>query len=288
MAARKHNKHFYTSLILHGVILFVLIAGFDFSTPLPVLENTNKNDVISAVVLGDTHKSKILPKPTIEPVKPKVMAEVPPKIIPIQKPTETLPPVKKDVIAIKVEPKKEKMKAKEKKISEDKLRKKKLADEFLADLNKIKKEVKKEKKVVQKNSASQFEKTLREQAEKSLRQQLLNEEIKLQGTQSRQAQGEVNKYKALILQAISERWIVPVQANKKLFCELMIRLAPGGMVIDVQVTKTSGDPSLDSSARAAVLKASPLPVPSDSNAFESFRQFVLKVKPENIIDSGLV
>jgi colicin import membrane protein len=93
----------------------------------------------------------------------------------------------------------------------------------------------------------------------------------------------INKYKALILQAISEHWIIPTQVNKKLSCELMIRLAPSGNVLDVQVTKTSGDPSLDSSARAAVLKASPLPVPSKGSEFEPFRQFVLKVKPENIL-----
>ncbi|MCW5584401.1 MAG: cell envelope integrity protein TolA, partial [Gammaproteobacteria bacterium] len=96
--------------------------------------------------------------------------------------------------------------------------------------------------------------------------------------------GQVNKYKALILQAISEHWVIPTQANKHLYCELMIRVAPGGMVLEVQVTRTSGDPSLDSSARAAVLKASPLPVPSDPGVFEAFRQFVLKVKPENILD----
>jgi colicin import membrane protein len=59
------------------------------------------------------------------------------------------------------------------------------------------------------------------------------------------------------------------------------------MVLDVQVTKTSGDPSLDSSARAAVLKASPLPVPSNPDEFDSFRQFALKVKPENIMDAGM-
>jgi colicin import membrane protein len=63
----------------------------------------------------------------------------------------------------------------------------------------------------------------------------------------------------------------------------MIRLAPGGEVLQVSITKTSGDPSLDSSARAAVLKASPLPVPNDPALFAAFRQFALKVKPENIL-----
>ena len=76
---------------------------------------------------------------------------------------------------------------------------------------------------------------------------------------------------------------MPTQVDKKLTCELMIRIAPGGMVLDVQVTKTSGDPSLDSSARIAVFKASPLPVPADPQAFAAFRQFILKVKPQNII-----
>ena len=132
----------------------------------------------------------------------------------------------------------------------------------------------------------QFERALRAQTEQSLRTQLLNEEIKLKGVQSRQAQGEVNKYKALILQAISEQWLVPLGADKKLYCELMIRIAPSGSVLDVQVVKSSGDPALDASARAAVLKASPLPVPKDTRAFEAFRQFVLKVKPENVVISS--
>lgn len=109
----------------------------------------------------------------------------------------------------------------------------------------------------------------------------------LKGKENRQAQGEVNKYTALIIQAISEQWIVPTQANKKLSCKLKIRLAPSGLVLDVQITKTSGDPALDSSARAAVLKASPLPVPKDKLAFESFREFELKVKPENLVTSNI-
>lgn len=283
MAPEQNNKFFYLSLTLHIVILLVLVLGLDISSPLPVLENTNKNDVISAVVLGDTEKSKILPQ-QLPPPKPIVKEEPKPKEVkaaaPKEPPAKPLPP-KEDAIAIKAA---EKKKLAEKKLIDDKKRQEKLMKDLLADIEQTNE---KQKKVKEKATTSQFQKTLREQAEKSLRQQLLNEEIKLQGTQSRQAQGEVNKYKALILQAISENWVVPLQANKKLYCELRIRIAPGGMVLNVDVTKTSGDPSLDSSARAAVLKSSPLPVPSDPAAFESFREFVLKVKPENIMPSGI-
>jgi colicin import membrane protein len=249
-----NKKYLIFSFAFHALILVILIAGLDFTSPLAVVENTNNKDVISAVVLGDTPKSTILPQKILPP-------PVHHETTAAQKPQ---PKIKKDVIALDV---------KKKKIE---LKKELFAKDLLAD-------IKKHKKIKQKQLTKKFENTLKEQAEKSLRQQLLNEEIKLQGTENRQSQGEINKYKALILQVISEHWLVPPQANKKLYCELMIRLAEGGMVLDVQIIKSSGDSALDSSAKAAVLKASPLPVPADAAAFSAFRQFVLKVKPENVV-----
>lgn len=281
MRAKRLQKYLVFSAVFHVFVFLFFVLGFDFSAPIPVIENTNKNDVISAVVLGDTPKSRILPNlPT-----PKIQQAEKEKPAPKEKnvPKPQVAEVKKDVIALKAIDKK---KLAEQKALEEKKRREKLANDLLADIKKIND---KQKKIKQKQVKSQFEKTLREQAEKSLRQHLLNEDIKLQSTESRQAQGIVNKYQALIIQAISERWIVPLQANRKLYCKLTIRTAPGGRVLDVQVTKSSGDPSLDSSARAAVLKASPLPVPPDPEAFETFRKFELKVRPENIMtsDGGL-
>jgi colicin import membrane protein len=277
-----HKLHYvFVSASAHIIIFLILVLGLDFSTPLAVLENTNKNDIISAVVLGDSAKSRILPQQTpaaaaVKKPEPKTSSKpVPPPPQVMKKQAAKNPTVDKEAIALKAAKKQREL----------------FANDLLADIQKQNKkkqqqtqQQKQKKKQQQKQLQAQFAKTLQQQSEQSLRQQLMNEDIALKGMQSRQAQGEVNKYKALILQAISEQWIVPLQANKKLMCELMIRLAPGGMVLDVQVTKSSGDPSLDSSARAAVLKASPLPVPKDLSMFEPFRQFVLKVKPENILE----
>lgn len=287
MAKRRKQSYFIYSAGLHGLILLVFILGFDFSSPLPVFENTNQQDVISAVVLGDTAKSRILPKKIeheIKPKPPEPKPEVQPKPEPKQvaKPAEPKPVPAKEAIALK---KPDKKKLAEKKLLESLKQKNIFGQDLLADIKKQKDTQKKnEKKLAQEKLQANFKKNLQKQAEESLRQQLLNEDIKLQGMQARQSQGEVNKYKALILQAISEQWIIPIGANKKLSCELMIRLAPGGLVLDVQVTKSSGDPALDSSARAAVLKASPLPVPREPDGFSAFKQFVLKVKPENVLD----
>lgn len=265
------QRYLMLSLTIHVVILLALIVSYEFSTPLPVFENTNQNDTISAVILGDSVKSKIIPKklPSIEPVKPvqKPLPPPPKKIASVETPKP--PVVEKDAIALKPPkptPKKPLFQPN--------------SNDLLADLEKEKKVVDKKQ---QKQLKNLFEKTLREQAEKSLRQQLLDEEIKLQATESRASQGVVDKYKALIIQAISSHWLIPPGANKKLYSELMIRVAPGGAVLDVQITRSSGDVALDQSARAAVLKASPLPVPRSADDFAPFKQFALKVKPENIL-----
>lgn len=95
-------------------------------------------------------------------------------------------------------------------------------------------------------------------------------------------QAEIDKYKALIIQTISQEWIVPDSVDKNAVCKLVVKVAPGGIVLDVQITQPSGNPLLDQSARNAVLKASPLPVPKDAAIFDNFRLIQLTVKPESI------
>lgn len=287
MVDQQNKKYFISSCIFHAAILLAMIFSYEFSTPLVVIENTNQHDVISAVVLGDTAKSKILPheEPAAKPIpQPEPKPEPVKKVVTPPPPakTETKPEIDKDTIALKAAKKKaEADKEKELKKLLKKKQQELFAKDLLADIKKVEKKTKIKKDDLQKK----FAKTLREQSEQSLRQNLLNEEIKLKGKMSRMSQGVVDKYKALIIQSIGEHWLVPLQANKKLTSELMIRLGPGGKVLDVTITRSSGDPSLDSSARAAVMKASPLPVPDKPDEFEPFRQFVLKVKPENIVES---
>lgn len=92
-----------------------------------------------------------------------------------------------------------------------------------------------------------------------------------------------DKYRHLILQSITQQWIIPPKLNKHLETKLAVRLAPGGMVLEVLIVKSSGNPVLDRSAQTAVYKASPLPVPKNSGLFNSFRQINLTVRPEGVI-----
>lgn len=98
---------------------------------------------------------------------------------------------------------------------------------------------------------------------------------------SAQMSGEVNKYKALIIQAISQHWILPERVDRNLFSQFRIRLAPNGTVLEVSLIRSSGDPILDRSAQSAIYKASPLPVPNDQAMFNLFRDISLTVRPES-------
>lgn len=96
-----------------------------------------------------------------------------------------------------------------------------------------------------------------------------------------QMSGEVNKYKALIIQAISQHWILPEHVDRQLYSQFRIQLAPSGQVLSVSLIRSSGDPVLDRSAQAAIYKASPLPVPGDAEMFNLFRDISLTVRPES-------
>lgn len=254
------KKYFVASFLSHLSILAVLMLGYAFSQPLIVFQNSNKQDVITAVVIGDSEKSKIVtpknvPPPPVPIVKPQVVPK--PEIKPFNKDVVILKPIKPKVLP----------------------KPKFLAQDLLEDIQKQHKQ----KVLKQKELQSHFQQTLRLQAEESLRQQMIKENLRLQAEQERLAQGRINKYVALIQQAMTEHWVIPPQSKHDLNGELMIRLAPGGGVLDVQITRSSGDPALDSSARAAVFKASPLPVPGDSKEFEPFKQFVLKFAPKDVL-----
>jgi len=93
--------------------------------------------------------------------------------------------------------------------------------------------------------------------------------------------GEVDRYKALILNAIRDRWILPENVDPSRSSQFVIRLAPTGSVLDVRLTRSSGDSLLDRSAQAAIYKASPLPVPTEATAFNMFREISLTVRPSN-------
>lgn len=81
---------------------------------------------------------------------------------------------------------------------------------------------------------------------------------------------------------IISAWHFPPGVRREQEVGVRIRLVPTGEVIDVTITSSSGHAALDRSVEQAIRRASPLPVPSDLQAFEqNFRVISMAFRPEN-------
>ena len=124
----------------------------------------------------------------------------------------------------------------------------------------------------------QAEEKRRKEAESALQEQVAAEEKRRADAR---AQGEVERYKALIRQKVSRSWNRPATAGKGLQCTVRVRLVAGGEVLTASVVRSSGDPVFDRSVENAVYKATPLPVPQDPQLFSYFRDIEFVFNPEN-------
>ncbi|MCW8443798.1 cell envelope integrity protein TolA [Fluoribacter gormanii] len=172
-----------------------------------------------------------------------------------------------------------------KKQKEELVKQQKLEAKKLADLNK-KKMAEKEQAEKLKEEQAQKEKAELAKAEMERKKQAEAAAKQAQAAENAAKQariaGEVDKYKALIVNAIGRNWILPENVDSSLSSQFRIRLAPDGMVLEVTLTRSSGDPLLDRSAQTAIYKASPLPVPADQETFSLFRDISLTVRPEQV------
>lgn len=140
----------------------------------------------------------------------------------------------------------------------------------------LKKQIQVEKRNLSLKKQKQWQDLAKDQAAQE-KQQLQAEQ-----EHGRRVAGEYDKYKAMILQAISSQWIVPDGIDKGASCELLVSVAPGGVVMSIDLIRSSGNEILDRSAQVAVQKASPLPVPKEAIYFDDFRKIKLVVRPEGI------
>jgi colicin import membrane protein len=93
------------------------------------------------------------------------------------------------------------------------------------------------------------------------------------------AKSALAEYIPYIQQKVQRNWLRPAGSPAGLSCLVQVRLIPGGEVASVQVIRSSGDPLFDDSVEKAVLKASPLPLPTDASLFNHFREINFNFSP---------
>lgn len=239
------------SVLVHGVLLAILLVSFNWKTVQPLN--------IAEVELWDNLPSPVQEiKPISEPPKPEPVVEPEPK--PVIEPKPEPVPEPKAEIELKKEPVKE---PPPKKVEKPK------PDPAIKAKKKSQEEIKKLQQMLAAEDQQQ-------------QHQLEKNEVQEASDKAAQAAsaGEVNKYIADIQRKIRS------QVNKQ-SCgtgnpelEFAIALMPTGEVNgSPKLLKGSGIEACDEAVERAILKAQPLPLPSEPDLFSQFRNLKLKFRP---------
>lgn len=232
------------------------------------------------------------PKSEPEPPKPEPAKPEPSKAVtaPVKKPDIAL---KEKPEPVKKEPKpdleEQKRKEQEKLKEQDRLKELEKQKELdkKKELEKQKelerqKEIEKQKELEkQKESQKQKEKEQavqrqREQEAKA-RKEAEAQRAAQQAAARNQITSEIGKYKALILAKIRSRIVMPPDLPGNPVAEFSVTLLPGGDILDVRLSKSSGHAAFDSAVERAIFLSKPLPLPPDPSLFNEFRNLNIKV-----------
>ncbi|MCF2860114.1 cell envelope integrity protein TolA [Pseudoalteromonas sp. SMS1] len=112
--------------------------------------------------------------------------------------------------------------------------------------------------------------------EQLLQEQLAQEQAARAKVRQQQVLGEVDKYRALIMQRIQSNLLIDEKMKGKQ-CRLNIRLGFNGLV--TQAKSLGGDKLVCEAALRAVRMADTLPVSKDKDVFEQLKNINLTIKP---------
>lgn len=93
---------------------------------------------------------------------------------------------------------------------------------------------------------------------------------------------EISDWYARIQNAVKSRVVLPPNIEGNPEARFEVVLLPGGEVLSATLKKSSGNPAYDTAVERAINRASPLPVPSDTDMFQgSFKELTLVFRPKD-------
>lgn len=236
------------AVLVHLIFAAVLVFGVNWQTK------------EASPVMAELWSSlpALAPKPVPQPEpEPAPLPEPEPQPKPVPKPEPKLEqpkPVKADIEL------KDKKKEKEKKRKEEE-RKKAEAEKKLKD------QVLKEQ---QDRLEAEQEALNKQRAAEAVRQQMAAQAA---------AQRLMNDAISRISSHIRRFIIMPPDVAGNPQAEFEVSLIPTGEVLNVKLSRSSGNPAYDNAVERAIRKASPLPLPTDPALVGRFRELKLKFRP---------
>ncbi len=291
----KYNNYFITSLLLHVVLLFLLIFNISFDNiEKPKEFNAAKNnnpqpEVIKATAVDNKtvekevarlNKIELDKKHAEQQRQKKLQEEL--ELVKQQKLQEAKKLKEEQVKAEKLRQEQEILKKQQAEIAKNNQKIKEELAQKQAEKYKVEQQLK--EKLAKKREEDLLAKLKAEQQE--ILQDSLKEEEELIATSRRQsslAKREIDRYILMQQAKVSRSWISRESfLGRNLVTKLEIRLASDGRVISVNIVQSSGDAALDLSAKNAILKASPLPVPEDSSLRKNFTVYRFTFRPDEL------
>ena len=277
------------ALLMHIMFIAMMVFGLSWKNqppegmiidlwselPKPVQEPVASREPSKAI----TPSEPLKPKP-IEPPKPEVPIK-PESSKQTTSPKEITPPIKKPDIELKQKPEP----IKEIKPNLEDLKKKEL-EERLKKIEAQKKE-QEQKQELEKKQALEKQKEIEKQKELAAQKQKEQEAKARRDAEARHAAqqvaarnqiaGEIAKYKAMILAKIRSRIVMPPDLPGNPVVEFKVTLLPGGDILDVKLSKSSGYSAFDNAVERAIFLSKPLPLPPDPALFNEFRNLNITV-----------
>jgi len=250
---------------MHVLFLALLVFGVSW-----------QHQQVNTTVVVDLWRDlpTVMPPKVAPPPKPVVKPEPPPPApkAEVKPPPPKPEPAPKPDIALKEKLGKEKLE-KERKLKElQAVEAKKLAADKArqAELEKQKRAAAEALK--QKQAADAAAKSLAAQQQKMLDAQAAQ--------QAAAAQREIDRYMDGIRTKVKRFVLVPpsVQGNPE--AEVVVTLLPGGDVLDVKVSKSSGNAAYDEAIVRAISRARPFVVPTGDQFQRYFRSFTMAFRPQ--------
>lgn len=244
---RKYPRAIFYAVIVHAVLIAIMVVSFKF-TDKPAVPSKDKGEEIVHAVTVDAKK--------IDKELNKLKAAEQKKQRQLEQATKKAEQARR---------------REEQKLADAK--KMRIAEQKTLEENRKKEQERiKELEEKRKQEEDRLQKIEQQKREDEFRNKVQAEQNRLALESDKQKQSIINQYRAMIEAKVRQNWIIPASAKQGMSCEVQVRLIPSGDVIQVQLTRSSGDSTFDRSVENAVHKASPLPVPAaESGLFDVFR-----------------
>jgi colicin import membrane protein len=290
--SRSEKISFACALGLHLILAMLIIFSVERTIILPAEPSDEKKQIIDAVMVNkktlqeevNRLEEKELKKRQVEQERIAEIANKEKEAIQKREKEEKL------IIELKKKNEELKKEAELQKLAQEKLEKEREAklkkeQEELKKIQKAKEEALAQKKKLEEVKKAQEEKKAEEDriAAQKQKEKELTEQKVAQAISPRVKMDQITKHAMLIRNKIHQHWRQPIGFDfNGFYCVVTVSLLPTGDVVDAVVIKSSGNVEFDRSAEVAVRKASPLPMPEDSNIAKEFRQFDFTFRPEAV------